>query len=214
MFQFYKLKVNLSLLFVLTNNNKIKSWFSLPLSTVIFYEVFPNPCLWELLYSTFNFLSDPQVIASHLVVWWHYINTSGPYSWDPSQKFHRNIDSILNDYGAMDIWNWRLFEAYVEHQGHSWVLQHRKFSVLPLFCLLCVHAPCISKTPHMEILGGVWSGDHSSQFCGPPQPIHQSWICSFRYSITCWLKCGVPHHTRSTSVIMFFVVQIIFNFSP
>jgi hypothetical protein len=32
---------------------------------------------------------------------------------------------------------------------------------------------------------------------------------SFRYSITCWLKCGVPRYTGSTSVIVLCVVQIV-----
>jgi hypothetical protein len=66
----------------------------------------------------------------------------------PSQKCHMNIGLILNSYGAMDIWNLRWSEPYVEHQGHSCVLQHWKFDdVEPLFCLLCVHTPCFSCNP-------------------------------------------------------------------
>jgi hypothetical protein len=60
----------------------------------------------------------------------------------------------------------------------------------------------------------VKSGDRSGQSCRPPRPIHRAGICSFRYTVTCRLKCGVPRHPESTSVIVFFVVWIIFNFCP
>jgi hypothetical protein len=60
----------------------------------------------------------------------------------------------------------------------------------------------------------VRSGDRSGQFCWPPRPIHRSWNCSFRYSVTCRLKCGEPHHAGNTSVIVFCVAGIISSFWP
>jgi hypothetical protein len=115
---------------------------------------------------------------------------------------HMNTDPILNDYRAVDICHSRLSERRVEHQGHSCVLQHRKFDDVPPFCLLCVQTPCFSCNPIRGNLRGVRSGDHSGQFCGPLRPIRRSRICSFWYSVACRLKCGVPRHAASTSVIV------------
>jgi hypothetical protein len=40
----------------------------------------------------------------------------------PSQKCHMNMNPIINGYRAMDIS--RSFETYVEHQGHSYILNN------------------------------------------------------------------------------------------
>jgi hypothetical protein len=113
-----------------------------------------------------------------------------------------NTGPILSGYGAMDIWNSRWYELHVEHLSHLCILQHRKFGdVVPFFCPLCIHTSCFSCKPIHWNLGGVRSGDRSGQFCRPPRPIHRTGNCSFRYSVTCRLKYGVPRHSGSTSVI-------------
>jgi hypothetical protein len=64
----------------------------------------------------------------------------------PSQKCHMNTGPILNCYGVTYC-NSRWFEPYIEHRGHSCVLQHRKFDDVVVFCLLCVHTACFHATP-------------------------------------------------------------------
>jgi hypothetical protein len=110
--------------------------------------------------------------------------------WSGSQR--------LRGYG-----NLRWFEPSTEHQGHSCVLQHRNFDdAVPLFCLFCAHTPCFS----CSLIHGnleVRSGDRGGQFCWPPRPIHLSGNYSFRYSVTCRLRCGGPRHAESTSEVCF-----------
>lgn len=57
----------------------------------------------------------------------------------------------------------------------------------------------------------VRSGDSSGQLWESQRPIHLSENCSLRYSVTCRLKCA-RCHALNTSVIVFCVVQIVFNF--
>jgi hypothetical protein len=52
------------------------------------------------------------------------------------------------------------------------------------------------------------SGDRSDQICGLPRS--GNWW--FGYSVTYRLKRGMPRDARSTSVIVFIIVHIIFNF--
>lgn len=66
-------------------------------------------------------------------------------------------------------------------------------NVFPVLCLFYVHTPCLSC--------GVRSSDHRSKFCGSSWLIH----CP---------EIGMPCYTGSVSVIMVFVIHIIFNLCP
>jgi hypothetical protein len=109
----------------------------------------------------------------------------------PSQKYHKHWSDSQRqrNYGCLKI----KIRASCSIEKFDYVV--------PIFYSLFV------RTPYFFIgILGVRSGDRSGQFCGPPRPIHRSRNCSFRYSVTCRLKCGVSPHAGRTSIILFRVV--------
>jgi hypothetical protein len=118
-------------------------------------------------------------------------------------------DLILNDYRAVAIWKSRWFEPYVEHaipvsRSSQNSMRCYLSSVYSAFTCLIFHV-----TPSHIKSSGVKSGGHGGQLCGTTRPIHRLENCSFRYSVTSLLKCGVTRHARGTYVVMFMSVHII-----
>lgn len=58
----------------------------------------------------------------------------------------------------------------------------------------------------------VRSGDKVGQFCILPSLIDWSENCSFRYSLTCLLKQGVPHYAESAVLTVFHVCLNLLEF--
>jgi len=76
------------------------------------------------------------------------------------------------------------------------------------YLIYYVYLAFIYHTFHVTPHNGIWRlrcGNRGGQFCGPPQPIHRSGNCSFRYSLTFPVICvgeGVPPHAGSVLVVV------------
>jgi hypothetical protein len=88
----------------------------------------------------------------------------------PNQKYHKNRSPILNGYEDMNVWNSRPYEPHVEQQRHFCMLQRKNFDDA---VSLSVYFALIHYVFHDRLVG-VWSGDSSGHFSGPPLPNRRS----------------------------------------
>jgi hypothetical protein len=97
---------------------------------------------------------------------------------------HTAVSLIPNSYRAVDIWNSKWFEPYIEHQGHSCIFQHRKFNEgAPIFSLLCVHTPCFGPNfvvKWLTFLLHIWEVLGSNL---GPETSYPDWTFSYFFSV-------------------------------
>jgi hypothetical protein len=133
-----------------------------------------------------KYITVGEFISLRRGVRWLLVNVSESYSWVPSHKCHTNIGPILSGYRTTDILISRRFEPYVEHHGHSFVLNDRKqdckFS-------LCVPPPPINFLTKWLI---VWNSVGGSCQWRWPQRRNFSAVAVTipKWHQTCTSQCG------------------------